>query len=454
MIHRCSTTSAWRFVLSLLAIVAMSAGARAAAAQQVITFDDAMRIALDQNLAVKQAKNVAALNSTVVTQQKLSFLPNLNVSANTGQDYGRNFNQGEGRIVDQTTTTLNAGLSSSVTLFDGFKNIASLKSAQLDEQAGEHDLTRTRQTVAFTVASNFLALVTQQEQLRVQEQNLAAQEALAKQIEQFVKVGSRPVSDLYQQQASVASARSAVVSTRNGLELAKVDLMQTLQLDPRATYEFQPPTIPDSLTTRQFVLDDLLARAYATRADLDAEESRVNAAQQDVRAANASRWPTVSLSAGYNSGVSSASDASFLDQLNQRRGGSIGIGLSIPIFDRGNTQLATQRAEIQADNARLGLQSARQQVALEVRRAYLDYQAAQQQLAAADAQRRAAELAVSTTQQRYQVGAATLVEVTQARATQVQAASAYVNARYNVVFQEALMSYYTGELDPRSVRLG
>jgi hypothetical protein len=50
--------------------------------------------------------------------------------------------------------------------------------------------------------------------------------------------------------------------------------------------------------------------------------------------------------------------------------------------------------------------------------------------------------------------AATLVELTQSQAAQVQAASALVNARYTLVFQQSLMSYYTGELDPTNVRLG
>ena len=441
--------------LAFMGVMTSALDAQQSARSTSITFDQAIKIALDQNIALKQAKNTASLNSAAVTQQKLSFLPNLSLSANTAQDYGRNFNQSEGRIVDQTTNTLNAGLSSSVTVFDGLKNVSSLRSARLDEAAGEQDLARAKQTVVFTVASNYLSLITQQEQLRVQEQNLAAQEALEQQIQQFVKAGARPISDLYQQQASVASARSAVVSARNAIELSKVDLIQTLQLDPRGTYEFQSPSINDSAAaTRTYALDDLLTRAFDRRADLDAEESRVGAADQDVRAAAASKWPTISLSAGYNSGVSSASDASFIDQINQRRGGSIGIGVSIPLFDRGNTQLATQRAQIQSDNARLALESRRQQVALEVRRAYLDHQAAQQQLAAAEAQQRAAVLAVTTTQQRYQVGAATLVELTQARATQVQAASAYVNARYNLIFQQSLMSYYTGELDPQKLVLG
>jgi len=421
----------------------------------LVTFDEALKLALTQNVGIKQAQNAAALNSATVAQQKLAFLPNLSLNTNTGQSYGNSFNATDGTLASTTTNTLNAGLSSSVTLFDGMKNVANLKSAKFDESAGEQDLARAKQTAVFTVASNFLSLVTQQQQLDVQQQNLAAQEALENQISQFVKAGSRPVSDLYQQQASVASARAGVVTTQNAVELAKVDLIQTLQLDPRGTYEFQAPTLPDTAATNiEFNLDSLLDRAFAQRPDLGADASRVDAAQQDVKAASASKWPTISLTGGYNTGVTSANDANFLDQLNQRRGGSIGVGISIPLFDRGATQAATERAAIQADNAKLALSTQRQQVALEVRRAYLDYHAARQQLAAADAQQKAATLAVTTTQQRYQVGAATLVEVTQARATQVQAQSALITARNNVVFQQSLMSYYTGELNPANAIIG
>lgn len=95
----------------------------------------------------------------------------------------------------------------------------------------------------------------------------------------------------------------------------------------------------------------------------------------------------------------------------------------------------------------------RQQVALDIRRAYLDRNAAGEQLKAARAQVEAADQAVNATEQRYRVGASTLVEVTQARATQVQAQSALVNARYSLVFQDALMQYYTGDLDPGNLRL-
>ena len=422
---------------------------------QTITFEDAIRIALQQNTTLEQANNSAALDAANVRQQRLSFLPDLRLTTNSGQNYGRRFSEEEGRIIDQTTQSLTAGLSSSMTLFNGLTNVANLRSAQLAQEAGDRNVKRAEQTVAFTVASNFLAIVQQQEQMRVQQENLAAQEAQEKQIKAFVDAGSRPISDLYQQQAAVAAARTQLVTANRALELAKVDVIQTLQLDPRGNYTFAPPALDTTTANKAtFDLDSLLTRAIGRRTDLFAQQSLVSAASQSVKAAKGSRWPSLSLSANYNSAYNSATDISFNDQLNQRRGGSLGIGLSIPLFDRGTTDLNTQRAQINEENARLELKNRQQQIGLEVRRAYLDYQAAVQQLDAAEAQLRAASLALQTSQQRYNVGAATLLEVTQARATQLQAASGLVTARYGLLFQRTLIGYYVGDLDPRNVKIG
>jgi outer membrane protein len=419
-----------------------------------ITFDEAMSIALRQNAVLKQSENASTLSATVVSSKKQAFLPTLNVSTNTAQTLGRTFNQTEGTIVNQTSSTLNTGLTSSITLFDGMRNVSALREAQLDLTASSSDLARARQTTVFTVASDFLALVKAQEQLRIQRENLVALEAQEAQIQKFVAAGTRAISDLYQQQAATASARSSVVSAQRDVELGKIGLMQTLQLDPRGTYQFATPVVATDPASETIQLDSLLDRAFARRTDLAAEQSRVGAAAQAVKGASGAKLPTVSLSVGYNTAFSSATDLGLVDQLNQRRGGSVGIGVSFPLFDRGATSIATQQARIQEDNARLALENQKQAIGLEVRRAYLDYETARQQLTATQAQQKAADLAVTTTQKRYELGSSTLLELTQARAAQLQAASAVVSARYTVAFQRAAMSYYAGDLEAGMTVLG
>jgi outer membrane protein len=413
----------------------------------VITLQDAIRIALAQNTTVRFARNALELDSLSVRQSRNQFQPNLSASSSASQAFGTG-----GGGSDPLSASV--GVSSGVTIYNGSQNRNILRQARINAQASGQDLGRTRQSVVFAVASDFLALITQQEQLRVQQENLTAQEQELAQLEQFVKQGTRPIGDLYQEQAAVAATRLAMVNARRATEVAKVNLIQELVLDPRLDYNFATPTDTTAPPQRTFNLDSLVTVAFAQRVDLRAQTLRVQAAQTEIAIAEGGRLPTVTGSAGYGSGFNSSGDGGFTSQLNQRRGGSVGVSVSMPILDRGAVSIARQRAQIQLENELLTLRDQEQAVALDVRRAYLDYLAAGEQLAAADAQQRAAALALQAAQVRYRVGLATLVEVTLARATLIQAQSAVVNARSSLVFQQALMSYYTGVLDPSNVTLG
>jgi outer membrane protein len=195
---------------------------------------------------------------------------------------------------------------------------------------------------------------------------------------------------------------------------------------------------------------ELVRAAWENRRDIVALQQRVGAAEENVDVAQAGRWPSVSLSASYGSAYTTASDFAFDEQLDQRRGGSIGVGVSVPLFDRGNAGRATEQAMLAEQNARLALDDLRQAVAIEVRRAVLDYNAAGERLAAAEARVVAANRALTATQQRYDAGVATLLEVTQARAEMTAATSALVNARYTLLFQQEALDYYAGELTPEA----
>jgi len=446
-----SSRAPWLIAIASAALFALPLAAQQGT--QTITYDDAIKIALEQNSTVRLAENETEVDAAVVKQARMSFLPDLRLTTSGAQSVGRSFDSGAGSVIDQTTRSMNAGVSSSVTVFDGFANVAELRAAEATRDAGRSDLERARQTAVYTVAGNYVALQARQEELRVRREDFAARQAEEAQVQLFVDAGTRPVSDLYQQQASVAAARAAVVEAERAWELAKVDLISTLQLDPGGTYEFQAPPLAATPGATRYDLPALVAKALEQRVDLAALEKREDAAEQGVRAAAAGRWPTVTVSAGYNTAFSSASDLAFGDQLDQRRGGSLSLGISVPVFDRGTTATAERRAQVQVDNARISLEAQRNEVGLQVRRAYLDHQAAQAQLEAAEAQLKAAELALQTSTERYRVGAATLLEVTQARATQVQAASAVVSARYNLVLQRTLISYYVGDLDPTNATL-
>lgn len=440
--------------LLVLAATAFNFGTAYAQEVRTITVEEAVRIALDRNVTLRQASNNLEAQSAQVQAERGDFLPSLDARLGPGQSYGTSFDQTTGGFTTEATQSLFGQVQSSITVFSGYANVATLNQARHTLDSRDYTLERTRQAVVFNVISNYLDVIANREQINIRQENLESQEQQLEQIREFTRVGARPISDLYQQEANTAQAEFQLLEAERQLQLSQTRLIQVLQLDPFGNYDFTVPELDENtaLTPETHQLDELLREAFGRRADLKAQEATIDASEQGIRAARSGYFPTVSFSAGMSSYYSSGlTGVSFSDQFfDQRRTQDLGFNINIPLFNRFRTNNQVQQAKIQHENARLGLESQQQDVALQVRQAYLDYQTSAKNLDVTEKQEIAAQRALDAEQERYAVGAATLVELSQARATFVQAASDRVNARYNFLFQEKLLDYYTGVLDPSS----
>ena len=435
-----------------------------AASSRTIDFDEAVRIALDQNTTLKRAINQVASRDAQVTREYMDFSPNLNLSTSTDRRFGLVRDNQTFRLVNQTVDQFSLGANTGVTLFNGLENFASLQRANLNAQASDLNLERTRQQVVFDVMNGYLNFIESQEIIRVRQEELESRRQQLRQTEEQVDVGSLPVSDLYQQQAQVAQAEQQLLNAERQAQLDKTGLIQTLQLDPFGEYEFEAPTVGEAdLTQERYELNQLLEQAFQRRTDLQAQQFNLRAAEQNVRAARSGYFPSLSISFGYGTSWSSSlndvirdpqteeviDELSFFDHLDNQKGGQFGFSIGIPVFNRLQTRTQVRQAKIDRQSAEYELQDQRQQVALQVRQAYLDYQNAEKQLEVAGTRLRAAERAREAAQERYNLGAVPFVELAQANAEFVSAASEQVRARYNFIFQKKLIDYYLGVLNPQ-----
>jgi outer membrane protein len=460
-----------RVAVALGVLGVLCLGAAGAHAQQArplpssdttrIGFDQAIRTALDQNTDLKRAQASVRQSETQVQAEWMDFAPDLSLSTDLTRRVGRNFSQVTGNFTTRSTDFFNVGGRSSITLFNGFENMASLNQARNQAEADDLSLQRTRREVVFTVMNQYISLIESREIVRVRREELEARRQQLRQIEEFVDAGSRPVSDLYQEQANVAEAEQRLLQAEREREVSKTRLIQTLQLNPRRAYRFAVPDLAaDTLSTERYDLGTLMDRAFEERLDLRAAEAERQAAEKGIRSARSSYYPTLTLSGRYGTDWTSRGripdpdnpnqfiEPSFGDQLDNNRGGGLSLSLNIPIFDRLQRNTQVERAQVQAQNAQYQLEDQRQQVALQVRQAYLDYRNAVQQLEAANKRLRAARQARAAAQERYNLGSASIVELQNATRDFVDAASQQVRARYNLIFQKKQIDYQVGRLRP------
>lgn len=199
----------------------------------------------------------------------------------------------------------------------------------------------------------------------------------------------------------------------------------------------------------------LTALALTNRSDIKAQERQIEAAGQQIREAKASRLPKVDLSASlgmdYNEGNGDNQDSEqfndFLDESDDDDlNSTIGITFSVPLFDRFLTRNEVAKARIGKRNEQSLLAEKKLQVGLEIAEALQDYRKTKKQVDVYESKLTYALQALHSYEERYRVGASTLIELTDARAQYVQATFDQVQAKYDLVTQEIAVTYYLGNM--------
>lgn len=454
------TTDMRKGILLLFIALTLSVGVRAQDVQQ-ISLQEAIDIALENNYQLEQAANNLGLTESFLLGEKLDYAPSVSGNARGYKQIGRQFIPGTGNFANRAVTGVNASLSASIPIFQGFENINSLRSVRFDKKSQQENVEWVGESIIFQTASNYLQFLLDKELLEIARENLQASQQQLEQIKVQVEVGSRPTVDLYNQQAIVANSELEVTNRENALNLSRLQLIRIMEVDPRKEYEFTTPEVSEEeIVARQYELAALVNTALENRSDLQREKFSIESLEYQLQSIKGSLFPSLSLSASISSGyndqnfnLNTGGLFSFQDQfydLNVNQ--SIGISLNIPIFNSFDRRLNVQTQQINYKNAILSLENTRLQVIQEVNQAYNDYQSIIKQIEAASKALQAAERSYVTQKQRYEVGAGTLIELSQANAQYVQAQADYISAKFNYLFQQKILEYFVGKLD-RNVQL-
>ncbi|HRR09465.1 MAG TPA: TolC family protein [Rhodothermales bacterium] len=447
------------FIWSCLFLLLLGTMEASAQTSQKLTLRQAIFTALGNSVALKKTENAVAIQRVAEAQALDAFLPSAQVSANLNPGYGRSFDQTTINFSFSPSVSGGASVSGGLLLwqggywnrlfFGGNENAPTYLQAKRQTDATELTVQRARENIIFAVASGYLDVIRNQEQIRVVEENLAAQKQQLTRIQQFVRGGVRAESDLLQQQALVAQAELQVLNQQLAFERAKTRLIQSLEVDPFVVFEFEVPDLGTaSLLKEDYDVEAMIRSALQNRMDIQAQKATIEANQMNMDLIRANRMPTLTLGGSVSTQYSSRGSDNIFRQVLDNRNFGLGFSLSWNIYDRNQVRRSLEMARYQSENAVLDLRNLEQSVASEVRQAYLDYLNADKQVQVAAVQVNYRKQALDVEQNRYNLGASTLTELAQMRAGLVEAQSQQIQARYGLVFQKQVLEYYIGRIKP------
>ncbi len=423
------------FVFSCLALPQASQ----AEAIPPLTLTRAVELALQNNADLKTLQQRFESAETTVREKKAGYYPTLENSAKGTHLY--NDAGSDGTSYD----TVTAALSTSVNLFNGFSDQAAVNSSNFSLLAEKNNLSRVQQSTVYQTISTFIGAVTNQELITVSEANLQENRRQLARIEAFYKAGKRPVSDFYQQQAETSQAELTLLSNERDLENSKLEILQIIGLTATDRIQIAAPEIPAIASLpADLSIHKMLANALIARTDLQAQELRIKAAGEEIVRAHAGLLPKISLSAAINSTFNSKGTDDFSSQFNDQ-GASIGVAITIPLFDRWKTHYEETQAQINRNKEQIAHEKLARQVGVEVEKAIQSLRIATKQVEVAESQVQYAQQALAASEERYNVGVATLVDLSAARKRAVQARYERIKALYDRLLQQVAIAYAQGD---------
>jgi outer membrane protein len=393
--------------------------------------------ALAFNNDIKKASTSVVTSDIGVRQAKADFLPSVNAGAGlTGGVTGRS---------DPTTSrSTSIDVSTGMTLFNGFSGIASLRNAKSTYLANLSTLEAQKQLVLYTAFEYYVQAFLDSELVRIQMENLNAENYLLEKIDAFQKSGQRSLGDVLTQKTAAAKAELTLVNARHGYDVSKLKLLRLMGEDSLRTDFRLASVLPDSTALSiSLSSDTTLSVTLTRRKDVEAQRHIIESSYAQILSAKSGYWPSLSVSAGTSTGYSGTGGVG--DQLfDHNLNASIGVSLSIPIFDRFTAQNNTAIARAKAAQEENNLKELQRQTAFEVKQALLDYHAAEEQVRVTQAEVESAKQALDAVQARYDVGAATLTDLIQSRSQYLTALNDHAEAKVTLALKTVGVGYYCG----------
>lgn len=443
--------------VALLFALGTTLGAGALAQTKTLTLEQARQIALERNLSVAQAQNNVEAAQASVLAATGNYLPTLSASGSWTRSQnevpvsGSFIDPNTGRVITAGGTTVGNSFSTNLnlnyTIFNGFAREGQYTQASATSVSREQTAARTRQSIVFQVESAYLNVLRNEQLVKVSEENLKRDLRQLERISESNRVGSASRADVFRQQSQVASDELNVINAQNNYDKAKADLIALIGLDVAQDYVIADPTLTTEISQAEIEtaaaeaqrFRALSERALSARPDYKGAAETVRATEGSVTSARSNYFPSLSAFAGYGM------NGDALSRISNKKNINWGLSLRWNLFDGFGTNNLLQSAEVQRRNAELTLQQTERNINVEVKKALLDLDAARKALDVTEKGLRSATEDRKIAEERYNLGAGTLLDLLVANANLVSAEANKVNAVYNYIIAKRNVEFAVGE---------
>lgn len=422
----------------------LSCGALAGRGRQW-TLKDCIDYALEHNISVKTARLSVLSAEEDVKEARAKLFPSLSFST-THQGGYRPFADDGGTYEDKGTYSGDYGLNASWTVWDGNANRNTLKLQKIVGQQEQLQLEESINSIQEQILQLYVQILYVAEAVEVDRQILDISRQNAARGEEMYKVGSLSRADLSQLEVQVATDEYNLVNMQGQLEDYKQQMKYLLRLDHDVVFDLAVPSSTDGQALAAVPsVSEVLDSALAVRPEIRNALLGVESGNVSIDIAKAGRMPTVSLSGGIGTNTMSGTGTAWGSQMKGNFNGSLGVTLSIPIFDNRATKTSVNKAEIALQQSKAEVDDAKAQLALTIQGYWINATTNQERFKAAGVSVSSAQDSYELLSEQFSLGLKNIVELTTAKTTLLNAQQSRLESKYTAILYLKLLDFYKGE---------
>ena len=432
---------------SVLLIFAFLFAITTQAQEKKWSLQECVAYALENNISIKQS----ALDIQAEEINRLdaigNFIPSLNIQSNLSSNGGFSINPTNNRFENTRFTSFSGSATSSLTLFDGLRNLRQLQRAKLSQLSSQYSLELMKDDIVLFVANAYLAVLFNKQSLVVlKTQNLVTGDQLSRTGE-LVDAGVLPRGDLLQIEATNADEQQRIIVAENNIQISLISLAQTLLIKDYQNFDISDDDY--NIFGNEILMQspyEVIAKAKEERYEIKIAEENRDIAEKDVQLARGAYFPTLTAFYNYNTRYADndAFNRDFRTQLYENDGTSYGLQLNISVLNGFSTRNQVSRSKINVKRAEYQLEQAELDLEANVYQAYVDAQGALKAYEAAEVSLNAQDQAYEYATERFNVGLTNAFDFSQAKSRLEIAQTEVVRTKYDYIFKLKVIELYFG----------
>ncbi|KUJ62346.1 transporter [Flavobacteriaceae bacterium CRH] len=414
-------------------------------AQEVLTIEEAMKIALENNFEIRIAKNNTKISETNVTIGNAGMLPIATASVtdnNSIQNSSQTRQDGTSTSLDNAkNNSLNYGINLGWTVFDGMKMFARLDQLKELQKLGDSELKRTVLEKIGQVNSAYYDLVQQQQQLAALDTTIVISKQRLELAQNRFTIGKASKLEVLNAQVDLNSDQVALLRQKKSYANAKILLNQYLARDAKIDFKVTDLVVVDNT----LVLANLMDLAQKQNPALESQVINKRIAELQLKQVRANRYPIVTLNSGYNFSDSQSS-LGFTSQ-SSARGLNYGFTASVNVFDGFNQHRNEKVAKLQIENTQIAIEQQNMILNTQLSTAFQTYLTNLELIDLEEDNEAIAKQNLQITLDKFRIGTITTIDFRTAQLNYVNAKVRYSNAQYEAKLSEIALKELAGNIN-------